>query len=450
MADMHTMQTLLLDLQAGRISRRDFISRSVALGLSFSAASALLAACGSTSGTTTGAGSKDFTFTTNATTPDEKKVAKGLVDTYMKQSGGKVKVNYVPGSDYPSAVRTYLSSPVAPDALAYYGGLLSQFFIGRGLILDISDIWEKNGWATAFPQAFQATSKGKDGKYYFLPQNWYWWATFYRPSTFRKHNVTPPKTFDELYTVCNKLKADGVVPFVVGAQAPWTLAGWFDILDLRVNGPQFHSDLTGGKAHYTDAKVKKVFGIWRDMIKRGYFTKSASAYTWDQQIPPLVKGEGGMYVIGRFIYDSFPADAQADLDFFSFPTYDPAIPTAEEAPVDGYFIPKHAKNQQAAKDLLSYLGSVEGEKLFVTSGGGALSANTQVPSSVYSPFDAKGVEFVKKASAVSQFYDRDTDATVSTRGMAFFGQFFNNPDLDLNKGLSDLDQFAQSIYSKQQ
>ncbi len=444
---MADVNSLLADLQEGRISRRTFIARSLAAGLSFSTASALLAACGSQSSTASG-DTKQFSFTTNATDATERKVLQNLLDDYKKKNGVKISVNYVPGSDYPTQARTYLSSNIPPDVMDYYGGYLSQFFIGRGLILDISDVWQKNNWTSAFPEGFQKVSKGADGKFYFLPQSWYWWAVFYRNSVFSKHNVTPPKTFDELYKVCDTLKSNGVTPFVVGAQAPWTLAGIFDILNLRINGPQFHLDLTSGKAHYTDAKVKKVFTIWKDMIKRGYFTKNATAYTWDQQVPPLIKGEGGMYVIGRFVYDSFPADAQSDLNFFSFPTYDASIPLAEEAPVDGLFMPKKAKNVEAGKNFLTYLGSMDGQKLYVTSGAGALAANSQVPSSAYKPFDVRGVEFIKQAKVTTQFYDRDTETTVSTRGMAFFGQFFANPDGDLDKGLSDLDAFAQSVYSK--
>lgn len=444
---MADINALLLDLQTGRISRRTFVSRSLAMGLSFSTASALLAACGAGS-SSTGGNPKALSYATDATDTTEHKVIQDIINTYQKKSGTKVTVNFVPGADYPSAARTYLSSNIPPDVLAYYGGYLAQFFISRGLILDISDLWEKNNWTSFFPQGFQKISTGKDGKFYFLPQSWYWWAVFYRNSIFSKHNITPPKTFNDLYKVCDTLKSSGVVPFVVGAQAPWTLAGWFDILNMRINGPQFHLDLTGGKAHYTDAKVKQVFSVWKDMIKRGYFTKSASAYTWDQQVPPLLKGEGGMYLIGRFIYNSFPADAQPDLNFFSFPTYNSAIPSAEEAPVDGFFMPQKAKNVQAGKDFLTYLGSVDGQKLFVTDGAEALAANDQVPSSAYKPFDVKGVEFIKQAKFVTQFYDRDTDTTVSTRGMAFFGQFFSNPDMDVNQGLSDLDQFAQTVYSK--
>ncbi len=448
---MANIQTLLLDLQAGRLSRREFFSRSAALGLSFSTASALLAACSSAAGTSGGNNNaKTLSFSTNATDPNERTVIQKEVDEYQKKSGNKVTVNLVPGSDYPSTARTYLSSNIPPDVLAYYGGLLAQFFISRDLILDISDLWQKNNWTSVIPQGFQAISKGQNGKFYFLPHSWYWWAVFYRPSVFKKYNLSAPKTFNDLYKVCDTLKSNNVVPIVVGSKAPWPLAGWFDLLNLRINGPQFHQDLTAGKAHYTDSKVKEVFTVWKDMIKKGYFTSSASSYTWDQQVPPLVKGEGGMYLIGRFIYDSFPQDARSDLDFFSFPNYASDIPVAEEAPVDGYFIPKKAHNTDAGKDFLTYLGSVDSQKIFVTQGGESLAANTQVPSSVYNAFDAKGVELIKQAKVTTQFYDRDTETTIATRGMAFFGQFFDNPDLDLNQGLSDLDQFAQSVYSKQQ
>ncbi len=446
---MTDVQTLLLDLQRGRISRRDFVTRSLALGVSLSTVSSVLAACGGSAGNAgSGATSKKFTLSSNADTVEQKVIQK-LLDDFQKKAGYQPNINYVPGSDYPSSVRTYLSSNIPPDAMAYYGGYLAKFFFDKGLITDITDIWQQNNWTSAFPQSFQTVSKGKDGKFYFLPQTWYWWATFYRPSVFQKNGVTPPKTFDELYKVCDKLKSKNITPIVIGSKAPWPAAGIFDMLNQRINGPQFHLDLTAGKAHYTDAKVKQVFTIWKDMIKKGYFTKSPSAYTWDQQVPPLIKGEGGMYIMGRFIHDSFPADAQKDLDFFSFPTYTSGVPRSEEVPVDGYFIPARSRNLPAAKEFIKYMGSTSANQLYVSSVGEELAANTGVPTSTYSEFDQKGIEFIKQAQVVTQFYDRDTDTTVSTRGLAFFGQFLDNPDLNLDSGLSDLDKFAQSIYSQQ-
>ncbi len=440
----------LLDLATGKMSRRTFVSQSLALGAAFSSAGAL-AACGSqSSGTSTGTAAKSLIFNYDQGDTNLRRIITLLVNDFQKKTGIKVTANPLSFNDYMSAIRSYFSSDSPPDVLSYSAGERTRFFIERGVLLDISDLWEKNKWQAAFPDAFHTLSQGADGKYYFLPTAWYWWSVFYRKSTFTKYNLTPPTSFSDFFRVCDTFKSQGVAPIAIGAIDTWALAGWFDFLNMRMNGPEIHIALTGGKAHYTDDKVKKVFALWRDMIKKGYFTSGASAYTWQEPVAPLVKGQAGMYLMGRFIMDEVPADAKADVDFFQFPVDDANTPIGIEAPTDGYFIPKKAKHADAGKQFLTYLGSSDAQTLYVKSGAGGLATNLDVPASSYDNFNQRGIALVKQAKFVTQFYDRDTDSTVAARGVAFFSQFFNNPDLDLQAGLSNLDGFAQTIYKQQQ
>ena len=70
---------------------------------------------------------------------------------------------------------------------------------------------------------------------------------FYRKDLFEKAGITgEPKTWDEFLDACKKLKAAGIAPIAVAGRDAWTLAGWFDYLDLRINGNAFHEQLMAG------------------------------------------------------------------------------------------------------------------------------------------------------------------------------------------------------------
>ncbi len=100
-----------------------------------------------------------------------------------------------------------------------------------------------------------------DGKQYFLPNSYYWWAVYYRRSIFERYGLQPPETWNDFRTVCSKLKQNGVSPITIGTKYRWTAAGWFDYLNMRVNGPDFHINLMLGREKYDDPRVKKVFSI---------------------------------------------------------------------------------------------------------------------------------------------------------------------------------------------
>jgi len=105
-----------------------------------------------------------------------------------------------------------------------------------------------------------------DGKQYFLPTSYYWWAVYYRPSLFEQAGITKvPETWKSVLGACDTLNAAGITPITIGTRYPWTAAAWFDYLNMRINGPQFHIDLMLLKESYTDERVKAVFASGRSV-----------------------------------------------------------------------------------------------------------------------------------------------------------------------------------------
>lgn len=54
-------------------------------------------------------------------------------------------------------------------------------------------------------------------------------------------------TFDDLVEACKTLRAADITPIAVGTKPLWPTGGWFDYLDLRTNGYDFHMKLTNGE-----------------------------------------------------------------------------------------------------------------------------------------------------------------------------------------------------------
>ena len=92
----------------------------------------------------------------------------------------------------------------------------------------------------------KAASLGTDGKAYFVPVYNYPWVVLYRKSVFEEKGYTIPKTIDEFKALGDKMKADGLVPLAFGDQDGWPAMGTFDILNMRLNGYQFHVGLMDG------------------------------------------------------------------------------------------------------------------------------------------------------------------------------------------------------------
>ena len=62
------------------------------------------------------------------------------------------------------------------------------------------------------------------------------------------------------------MKADGLTPIAFTDKDGWPAMGTFDIINMRINGYDFHIRLMAGKEAWDSPKVKAVFNHWRELL----------------------------------------------------------------------------------------------------------------------------------------------------------------------------------------
>ncbi len=381
--------------------------------------------------------------------PEVRRVDEMLVEMFNEQNPeNPIQLSTINHEDFKQAIRAFLVADPAPDVMTWFAGNRARFFIDKGLILDISDLWEEQGWNEQFPKGFRAMSE-VDGKAYFVPLEWYWWAMFYRKSLFEEHGVTPPETWDELLAACDTFNEAGITPITIGTKYRWTAAAWFDYINMRLNGPEFHLNLMLGKESYEDPRVRAVFEKWRELFDHNCFIDDAAAYSWQEGLDPFNQGDAAMYLMGQFILDSTAEEVQDDVDFFRFPIIDPDMPIGEDAPTDGYFMSVNANNVDGGKKFLAFMGSAEAQSVVVKELG-RLAVNPDVDASLYTPMQQKGLDLIKGADLVVQFYDRDTTPEMADVGMNGMMAFWDDPynDEALDDILAELEAARQEIFAE--
>jgi multiple sugar transport system substrate-binding protein/raffinose/stachyose/melibiose transport system substrate-binding protein len=172
--------------------------------------SLLLAACGPAATPTPLPTKVTMVYNSYMSDPEPRKADEELVKMFMaKYPNVLVTQSIVAHEDFKQAIRAYLTSSQPPDVMTWFAGNRARFFIDKGQIMDISGVWQKEGWNKSYPKGFQALST-VGGKQYFVPTSYYWWAIYYNKTVFAKYNLQPPKTWDEFLVVCDTLKKNGV------------------------------------------------------------------------------------------------------------------------------------------------------------------------------------------------------------------------------------------------
>lgn len=357
-------------------------------------------------------------------TDAEKAGIDAMVEEFNAKGEGEVKVNAIPSGTFSDQLPTYLTSAQPPDVYTWFAGQASRDFADQGLLLDLSDVWDDMG---DYPEALRTLSQDSDGNEVFIPTGYYWWGMYYFKSDFEKLGVTPPKTWDEFLAVCDKIKAQGVNPLTMGlSDNAWLASAWFDYLNLRINGGEFHLDLLSGEESFDSPEVAKVFDALGEVMP--YFDPSILGLTNNQAISDFSQGKSAMYLLGAWAQPSIPTDRQDDLALFQFPIIDPSVPIAEEAPTDGFIASVKTDKPELTKRFLSFVASADAQSILMKGQQETALAANPGASQELPPLAQQGKEMLEAAEQVTQFFNRDAGDAQQAPADAALTRFIAHPD----------------------
>ncbi|MEO7147249.1 MAG: extracellular solute-binding protein [Terrimesophilobacter sp.] len=370
--------------------------------------------------------------------PGVKESQKALVDEAASKTGLGVSLNLADHETFKSNISNYLQA-TPDDLFTWFAGFRMQFFAAQGLATPIDDVWDEIG--DNFGPAAKALSKGLDGHYYFVPMYNYPWVFFHNKSLFADRGYTAPTTWDGLISLAKQMRTDGLVPIAFADKDLWPGCGFFDTIDLRVNGYDYHMQLMRHEVPWTDKGVTAVFDQYAELLS--YCQNGANGRIWQDAAKDLENKNAGMMFQGsNQVGANYSPDNLPDLDFFEFPEINPKFGTDfMEAPADGYMCSAKAKNVPGAKKVLEFLGTAEAEALYLETDKWDVGMAKGIDTSKYNAIQKKSTELIASKKAVSQFLDRDTDPAMAAAAFAGIQKFIEDPSksniLEIQKSLED-------------
>lgn len=368
---------------------------------------------------------RELVMNTDASDPAPKAAFEQLIaDFEAEYPDIKVKVNVFDHEGYKTAIRNFLTAD-APDLANWYAGNRMAPFVQANQFLDVSDVWAENGLSESLHSAESAMTI--DGKQWGIPYTYYQWGIYYNRDVYQQVGVEPSEDWEGFLANCAKFQEAGIDCVTTGSKALWPIAGIFDYLSLRTNGYDWHMQLTRGEIPWTDDKVKAVFAEWEKLLP--YISKNHAAIDWQDAVSNIVQGKAANYVMGNFAAATFKDGGMTNdnLGFMPFPTINPDIPRAEEAPTDTIHIPAGAKNPEDAKLFLAFLARADVQtKMNQTLGQLPINAESSVGDD---PYLQAGFELLSTAEGgIAQFFDRDASPEMAKAGMEGFQEFMVRPE----------------------
>ena len=387
---------------------------------------------------------KIFLDTSN---PAPRATMEAMIDRFQKRNPElNIETTVIDREAYKTQIRNFLSAD-APDVATWYAANRMTPYVSAGLFEDVSDLWNE-------PEIAQnlASTKGAmtiDGKQWGVPYTYYQWGIYYRKDIYEELGISEPANFDEMLSNCETIIADGKKCYTIGTKFLWTASGWFDYLNMRTHGFDFHMQMARGEIAWTDNRVRETFANWRKLIDLGAFVDDHVNKDWQQSLPLLVSGEAAAILKGNFavapLRDAGLSDAQ--LDFHQFPPITPGVALAEDAPTDTFHIPANAKNKDNAREFLRFVVSAD-EQTEINNGKNLGQLPVNARSSVDNDkFLNQGFTMLSSNSpgGVAQFFDRDFPAEMAKAAMEGMQEFMVQPD-NLDDILDRLESVREDVY----
>jgi|TARA_A100001391_G_C5055634_1_gene274650 multiple sugar transport system substrate-binding protein len=378
--------------------------------------------------------------------PAPRAVIEGLVADFGEMHPDlEIELTVVDREAWKTQIRNSLSAD-PPDVINWYAANRMTPYVEAGLFMDISDWWEAGDYEGL--ESVRGAMTLNDAQWG-IPYTYYQWGIYYREDIFNELGLEEPATFEEEIANCQVIIDSGRACYAIGSRFLWTAGGWFDYLNMRTNGFDFHMALARGEVEWTDERVRETFANWRRLIDMGAYVEDHQNYSWQEALPFVVNGEATAYLIGNFAVPHLREAGLGDdqIDFYQFPVITEGLPMGEDAPTDTFHVAAGAQNVEAARAFLAYVASPEVQTEI--NGPDALgqlpvNANSEVADD---EFLQQGFTMLSQNAegGIAQFFDRDFPAEMAAIGMEGLQEFMVFPD-NLDDILGRLEAARQRIY----
>lgn len=327
-------------------------------------------------------------------------LAKWIVDTFNEEYGGNIHVTAygVDDETYRTKLSIELRGSNPPDVFFNWEGGQAKDVVDKGFAASLDDYYIKYGWdKELIPAAVNLATF--DGHEYFVATEMQASVVWYRPDIFAKYNLQVPKTWDELTTIADTLKENGVAPFMLANQSRWEAQFDWSAIYVNTYGVRAYDDLINNKIPWTDQKVADTFAKVKWMVDNGWYVKNPNSRDNADAVIPFCNGEAAMWYQGTFLLPSLHGGKGTDflcpVDFFTYPQIGGQEPTASVYANETLMVNANSKKKDAAAEFVNFVVSKEAQQHKV--GVRPFASNASVDYSNVSSIEQKVVALMTGA-----------------------------------------------------
>ena len=243
----------------------------------------------------------------------------------------------------------------------------------------------KTKWRDTFEESLLKLCQ-QDGKTWILPYYYSVLGWWYKPDLFAANGWAPPKTYDELLALCEKIKAKGIAPLTYQGKYPdYMISGMLSPWIISSGGMEVFNKIQSlEKGAWMDPAVLEAAKRIKELKDKGYFQDGAAGMSHTESQTQFVNGKAAMIPCGTWLYaemeKTMPAGTQ--MAFFLPPALSGGKGDASAImiKIEPWLVPAKSKNQEHAIGYYKYMTSLEKATQFVKEKGTLMAIKNSAPA----------------------------------------------------------------------
>ncbi len=312
----------------------------------------------------------------------------------------------------------------------------AEDLVKAGLMTDLTELAEKEGWKDFIRPSKLLDSCTYEGHIYCVPVNihsfqWMW----LNRHVFEDNGLPVPANWDELSAQADALKAKGVIPLAVGGEA-WQISGMSGVFQIGFGGIDLYKKIQIEKDAEAAAgpEMTKVFeglAAARSMVDDGFVGRA-----WNDATNMVITGKAAAQVMGDWAQGEFSvANQVAGKDYDCLPGlgFNPVLDTGGDA----FYFPKPAGDNpelvEAQLKMASLLVSPEVQVAFNLKKG-SLPIRADIDMSTANACMQKGIEILNNPENVLPSAEQTFSSDTQKQLEDLWVEYFNTPEMTVAEG----------------
>ncbi|MDD3655863.1 MAG: extracellular solute-binding protein [Atribacterota bacterium] len=291
-----------------------------------------------------------------------------LANQYMAMHPNvKIEITVMENENFKAKLTTVMQSGEVPDLFQSWGGGTMNEQAEAGLLKDITNYLDKEGWRETFSEGALGVYAYK-GRNYGVPRDMGMVGFWYNKDLFAQAGIAkPPATWSELFEAIQKLKDAGITPIALGEGDKWPGAFYWEYLAARIGGEEAFVKAASREGSFTDPAFIEAGEKLLELVAADPFQLGFLGATWADEATLMGNSEAAMDLMGQWAPGSFrenSIDGQGLGDktgWFKFPMVEGGAGHPNDAlgGGNGFVVGKNAPEETI--DFLKFISSVESQ-----------------------------------------------------------------------------------------